>query len=75
MRWIGLISYSLYIWHLPILDHLGIYVARLVAGWSHLLAYGLFWLCAALVVIPFSYLFYRWIERPWMQLGDRLGHQ
>jgi peptidoglycan/LPS O-acetylase OafA/YrhL len=75
MRWIGIISYSLYIWHLPILDHLGIYVVRLVAGWSHPLAYGLLWLFAALVVIPFSHLFYRWIECPWMQLGDRLGHK
>lgn len=72
LRWIGLISYSLYIWHLPILGHFSGYVDGLANSWNSYLVYGLFWLCALLVAIPFSYLFYRCIELPWNRLGGKL---
>jgi len=72
LRWVGLISYSLYIWHLPIIAYFSGLVAHFAAGWNPYLSYVLFWLCAALVVIPFSYLFYKCIELPWTRLGGRL---
>lgn len=71
LRWIGLISYSLYIWHLPILDYFLTLVADLAKIWNPTLFYGLLWLCVALIIIPFSYLFYHCIELPWTRLGGK----
>ena len=31
--------------------------------------YLLYWACVSLVIIPFAYLLYRVIERPWMKLA------
>ncbi len=71
IRWIGLISYSLYIWHLPIILDFIPHIQPIIPKWKPSLVYGLFWVCVLLIVIPFSYAFFRLIERPWMQLGDR----
>ncbi|QBD81672.1 acyltransferase [Ktedonosporobacter rubrisoli] len=70
-RWIGLISYSLYIWHLPILVSFTNYIVPLLQGWQHSWIYGLYFLCAALVVIPFSYLFFRYVEMPGINLANK----
>ena len=70
LRWIGLISYSLYIWHLPILT-LG---HHLMPGYSQLnqyVAYIFCWVWMAVAAVPFSILFYAFIERPGIKLGDR----
>jgi peptidoglycan/LPS O-acetylase OafA/YrhL len=74
LRWVGMISYSLYIWHLPILIFFfdSLHLRDIIRSWNPLMAYSLYWLCAALIIIPFSYLFYRVIEQPWIRLGDRL---
>ena len=75
LRWLGSISYSLYIWHLPILGFFfsSLHIRDVIRSWNPLLAYSLYWLYAALVIIPFSYVLYRVVERPWMWLGERLG--
>ena len=72
LRWLGLISYSLYIWHLPLLIHFSQFVEPYTQHWNHIVVYGLYWLCAVLLIIPFSYLFYICIERPWMPLNQAL---
>jgi peptidoglycan/LPS O-acetylase OafA/YrhL len=75
LRWVGSISYSLYIWHLPVLSFFfyTLHISDVIRNWNPLLAYSIYWLCAALVIIPFSYVLYRFVERPWMQLGNRLN--
>ncbi len=72
LRWIGLISYSLYIWHLPLLFVFHYRVGPSLGGLPNPLAYGLYWLWALLVVIPFCFALYRLIERPGMRLSDQL---
>ena len=71
LRWIGLISYSLYMWHLPLLV---IFTVQ-VAPWLHLtnkfVVYGLLWLWAFVVVFPFAFISFIMVEKPWMKLGDR----
>jgi peptidoglycan/LPS O-acetylase OafA/YrhL len=66
LRRTGIISYSLYIWHLPILLAFIAYVLPLISDWKRLFVYSLYWLCVALVIFPFCYLFYRCIEEPWI---------
>jgi len=72
LRWIGLISYSLYIWHLPILLWFLQYVLPAVQKWNDVIAYVVFWLCVVLLIVPFCYLFYRCIEQPWINIGSKV---
>jgi peptidoglycan/LPS O-acetylase OafA/YrhL len=72
LRGIGLISYGLYIWHLPLLVVFMHQVGPSLAGLPPAMAYGLYWAWAALVVIPFSAAVYLLIEKPGMRLGERL---
>jgi peptidoglycan/LPS O-acetylase OafA/YrhL len=55
----------------PLLLYWMAHVLPLVQGWRHSIVYALYWICVALVIIPFSYVFYRLIEYPWMKLADR----
>ena len=71
LRWLGMISYSLYIWHLPILEYFKDWIKR-TPGLSHIEQYALLWGCALLLVIPFSYIVHKLIESPWIQLATRL---
>ncbi len=72
LRWLGVISYSLYMWHLQLLFVFWHNVTAYWHGWNHLLAYSLYWLFAFVVIIPFALLFYLWVEKPWMQIGEKL---
>ncbi|HEY4033411.1 MAG TPA: acyltransferase [Ktedonobacteraceae bacterium] len=73
LRWVALISFSLYMWHLPFL-----YVFRDIIlpnirqqGWNPLVQYGAFWCWILLIIIPVSAMLYRWIEQPGIRLGER----
>jgi peptidoglycan/LPS O-acetylase OafA/YrhL len=72
LRWIGALSFSMYIWHLPILRWLFPFFSSLTPTWPHPLLY-LFVLFFELAVVTlFCYLFYCAIEQPWMRLSNRL---
>lgn len=70
LRWLGLISYSLYIWHLPLLQLFQAILAQF-PGLPYGVGYTLYWVWALVVIIPFCLLVYRVIEKPWMKRGDR----
>jgi peptidoglycan/LPS O-acetylase OafA/YrhL len=71
-RWIGLISFSLYMWHLPLLFvfmNIMIYQFHGIGHGVQLVAL-LAWVF--FVIFPISLTFYRWIEMPGMRLGETL---
>ena len=72
LRWIGLISFSLYMWHLPLLVFFRYNIANHLQGWNPAVAFSLYWLWAFLVIIPFSALSYLLIEKPGMAFGERM---
>ncbi len=67
LRWLGTLSYSLYIWHLPILLFFKDRIISSVQSWDFSHVYALYWLCVLCLIIPFAYVFYRRIEHPWIQ--------
>lgn len=68
LRWIGSISFSLYLWHLPLLLF---FRDNVINNLTHSFpaTYLLYWACVSLVIIPFAYLLYRFVEMPWVKLA------
>ncbi len=75
LRWLGLISYSLYIWHRPLIQvlaaNLGPGVQRLNPG----LMFISFWVITLTVCAAFCFVLFVLIERPGMRLSERLRQQ
>jgi peptidoglycan/LPS O-acetylase OafA/YrhL len=72
LRWVGQLTYGLYIWHLPLLLWLVPVMTALAQHWSPIFAYGLYWACIICIILPFCYFFYLLIERPWIEVGVKL---
>ncbi len=72
LRWIGLISFSLYMWHVPLIFlFLNAIDSSLGSqGWNHIVQYGAFWCWILIVIIPVSMTLYRWVEVPGMRIGE-----
>lgn len=67
LRFVGLISYSLYLWHLPLIQGtLGLVPGW--AGWQRLLLGAVVALCGAL---PLAFISYTLVERPFQKLRHR----
>jgi peptidoglycan/LPS O-acetylase OafA/YrhL len=75
LRWIGVISFSLYMWHLPFLLLFLQWVQPLLKGWSPEQSYSVYWVWVLLVIIPFCFLFYIWVEKPGMKLGEQFNRR
>ncbi len=77
LRWIGSISFSLYMWHIQFM-YLFAYVMLFTLyrqGWGPAMQYGAFWCWTLVVIVPVSAMLYRWIEQPGIHLGERLIHK
>lgn len=72
LRWIGLLSYGLYIWHLRLLENFTEYVVVYLQGWKHLFLYGLYWGALFVLILPCIFVLFLLVERPWIMLGDSL---
>ncbi|MDQ2716805.1 MAG: acyltransferase [Chloroflexota bacterium] len=72
LRWIGLISYSLYVWHLVLLVLFKAYIQHFLPALNGVVAYSSYWLFLLLVVLPCATLSYALVEKPWMRVGDLL---
>ncbi|HEX4204673.1 MAG TPA: acyltransferase [Ktedonobacteraceae bacterium] len=72
LRWIGLISFSMYMWHLPLLNLFTRFLTPYSPAIPDGIEYLLYWLFVALIVIPIAYILYRLIEQPGVKLGERL---
>ncbi len=74
LGWVGLISFSLYMWHLPFVFLFVNVILRNIEqqGWNHSVAFGAIWCWALFVIVPLSATLYRWIEQPGVRLGELL---
>jgi peptidoglycan/LPS O-acetylase OafA/YrhL len=71
LRRVGTISFSLYMWHLPLLLLFMVKIAYSLSNWPSPLIYSMYWLWVLVVIIPFSFLSYLYIEKPGMKFGER----
>ncbi len=69
LRWIGILSYSIYMWHLILLEHLTSSVVSHLPHLPHLILYSIYWCGLFLIVVPLAFLFFVFIEKPGMRLG------
>lgn len=67
-RFLGVISYSIYLWHLPLLLLAGVWLSWATPG---VRAVGLI-LAVLVLVLPVSYLSYQVVERPFLKRRTRL---
>lgn len=65
-RFIGVISYSLYIWNLPIYEHVIVPIAQIFG--SDLITFGLGLLLTPVILIPFAFASYHMVERPFLKV-------
>jgi len=69
LRFVGLISYSLYLWHLPVITAFHPLIAMLPASYQVLGAIAV----ALCVALPVAYLSYQFVERPFLQRRHRMS--
>lgn len=69
LGWIGMISFSLYMWHLRLLGVFQVSVLPYVPPLHIFFENMLYWVWVAVAIIPFCYVLYMLVERPGMRIG------
>ena len=72
LRWIGLISFSLYMWHLPLLFLFMHIMSQQSLGMGQGVQFVALLAWVFFVIFPISLTLYRWIEMPGMRLGEMI---
>jgi peptidoglycan/LPS O-acetylase OafA/YrhL len=73
LRWAGIVSYSAYLIHIPLLNHVPNFLSLIFPhhNFSHLVMYGIC-LLSWFPIFGLSYLFYRYMEQPSIAWGKAL---
>ena len=71
-RWLGEFSYSTYLIHITLFSLVGWIAAKLGGAWTQQIA-AVSTSIAILLLIPLSYLLYRFIEKPFIRWGAALA--
>ena len=71
LRWIGFISFGIYMWHLLLLESFTELVMVHLHNLSHLLQYSLYWGWLLVFIIPCALALYLLVEKPFMNLGHK----
>jgi peptidoglycan/LPS O-acetylase OafA/YrhL len=69
LRWIGLLSYSIYMWHLLLLEAFTSTVISNLPDMRHLIVYSIYWCGLFFIIVPLAFLLFILIEKPGMRLG------
>lgn len=72
LRWIGLISFSLYMWHYPLLLLFKDRIINEFQGVGHSVKLAALLAWVFFVIFPVSLTLYRWVEMPGMRLSEIL---
>lgn len=72
LRWLGLLTFSLYIWHVPFITIIKGNLGSSLFLMNHVVAFCLCWVLVLGIAIPFSFAMYLMIEKPGMRLSSAL---